>query len=79
VSGWTYPREWTKYASQKSVAITLQKGRKYYIEALHKESIKGDNVAVGWIIPGSYAIEVIPGAVLSPFVPEPVCTASGSI
>ncbi|MDO1450149.1 DUF5060 domain-containing protein [Rhodocytophaga aerolata] len=63
-------REWNKHASQKSVAITLQKGKKYYIEALHKESVYGDNLAVGWTVPGSSSISVIPGSVLSPFVPS---------
>jgi hypothetical protein len=69
VSGWTYSREWTKYASQKSVAITLQANTKYYIEALHKEGAGGDRLAVGWTLPNASTIELIPGTVLSPFVP----------
>jgi hypothetical protein len=68
VVGWTGKREWTKFASQKSVSITLLAGVRYYIEALHKEGSGGDHLAVGWIIPGSSAISVIPGSVLSPFV-----------
>jgi ELWxxDGT repeat protein len=69
VTSWTNPKQWTKYASQKSVAVTLEKGKKYYIEALHKEAIYGDNLAVGWTVPGSSSIAVIPGAVLSPANP----------
>jgi glucose/arabinose dehydrogenase len=57
---------WTKYESQKSVAITLQANRRYYIEALHKENGGGDNFSVGWQTPANSTISVIPGSVLSP-------------
>jgi hypothetical protein len=67
VSLWTRSREWTKYPSQKSFPINLQEGKRYYIEALHKEGAGGDNLAVGWTTPNSEAIDVIPGSVLSPF------------
>jgi ELWxxDGT repeat protein len=70
VIGWTSTREWTKYPSQKSVTIALEAGRKYYIEALHKEVAGGDRLAVGWVKPGGAAIEVIPGAVLSPYISQ---------
>jgi hypothetical protein len=52
VSEWTDSRQWTKFASQQSVAITLMAGQKYYIEALQKEGGGGDNVAVRWQLPG---------------------------
>jgi hypothetical protein len=67
VSDWTNSREWTKLPEQKSAVITLTANRKYYVEALHKEDLWGDNLAVGWTIPGSSSIDVIPGANLSPF------------
>lgn len=70
VSGWTFPREWNKYASQKSVTINLVAGQRYYIEALMKEATGGDNLAVGWAKPGQSAgepSEVVPGTVLSPY------------
>jgi hypothetical protein len=70
VTTWTNAKQWTKYPSQKTVAISLEKGKKYYIEALHKEAIYGDNLAVGWTVPGSTSISVIPGSVLSPFTPS---------
>ncbi|MBD0256043.1 MAG: right-handed parallel beta-helix repeat-containing protein, partial [Cytophagales bacterium] len=78
VTGWAIPREWTKYPSQQSAVITLQANQKYYIEALHKEGAGGDNLAVGWKIPGSATTDVIPGSVLSPFVTQ-TCTATGTI
>jgi endoglucanase len=68
VTEWTNSREWTKYASQRSAAVTLTAGQKYYIEVLHKEATGGDNFAVSWQGPG-IAQTVIGGNVLSPFVP----------
>jgi hypothetical protein len=79
-SAWTNPREWGKYAGQKSASIVLEQGKKYYMEALHKENMNGDNLAVAWQTPTSSTITVIPGSVLSPFVPSaPICNASGTI
>ena len=65
---WVGQREWTRYAQQKSVSINLQANTKYYIEALHVEGGGGDNLAVGWTVPGSSSIALIPGSVLSPFM-----------
>jgi aryl-phospho-beta-D-glucosidase BglC (GH1 family) len=70
VEGWTNSREWSKYPSQRSAAITLTAGQKYYLEVLHKEAFGGDNVAVSWQGPG-IAQAVIGGSFLSPFVPQP--------
>ena len=70
VLDYTDPRQWDKFASQKSSAIPLEQGQRYYIEALQKEGGGGDNLAVGWAKPGeasSVPSEVIPGSVLSPF------------
>jgi glucose/arabinose dehydrogenase len=69
VNGWTSPREWTKYASQKSAIISLTKGKRYYIEALQKEGGGLDNLAVGWQLPSALTatVQVIPTSVLSPF------------
>ena len=71
VPGWTNSRQWSNYAEQKSVAINLVAGQKYYVEALQKEGGGGDNLAVGWAKPGqatSAPSEVVPGWVLSPWV-----------
>ena len=70
VSEWTDSRQWDKLSSQKSAAIPLTAGQRYYVEALQKEADGGDNLAVGWAKPGestSAPSEVIPGSVLSPF------------
>jgi len=65
-------REWNKFASQKSIGISLIKGNQYYIEALMKEAAFGDNLAVGWRKPsdgdGNNPRQVIPGNVLSPIL-----------
>ncbi len=67
VTDWTNPREWTKQASQRSTARSLNAGTRYYVEVLHKEATGGDNLAVGWTGPGISTITVIGGSVLSPF------------
>lgn len=66
VTGYTNAREWTKYASQKSAAINLVAGHQYYIEALHKEGIGTDHMAVGWQLPNGTLERPIPGNRLSP-------------
>jgi hypothetical protein len=65
--GWNFSREWTKYPSQTSAPITLTAGQTYYIEALMKEASGGDVLAVGWKVPGSSTIDVVPGSCLSPY------------
>jgi hypothetical protein len=70
VLDWTDSRQWNNYSTQKSPAITLTEGQRYYVEALQKEGGGGDNLAVGWAKPGESTFapsEVIPGSVLSPF------------
>jgi hypothetical protein len=75
VTGWTNPREWTKYSSQQSTGINLTAGQQYFVEALHKQGGGGDNLAVGWAMPGqvtSSPSQVIPSGVLSPWTGGPV-------
>jgi hypothetical protein len=80
VPGFTAVREWNKYAAQKSVAISLVAGYKYYIEALHKEGVNSDNLAVGWELPGGVLERPIPGARLLPPTSTPAtCSATGTI
>ncbi len=69
VSGWNTPKEWAKYASQKSAPVTLAAGQQYYFEVLHKDGTGGDNLAVGWQLPSApqAAIAVVPGSRLSPY------------
>lgn len=66
-SSYTLSREWTKYPSQQSIPISLLEGTRYYIEAIHKESADGDNLAVGWQLPNGVLERPIPGTRLSPF------------
>ncbi len=84
---WTNPGEYNKYASQKSAAMALTAGKKYYIEALQKEGPGGDNLSVQWQLPGGAVESPLPGKYLSPFTStdsgtQPVTgnpTATGSI
>ncbi len=66
---WTNPREWTKFASQRSAPVSLEAGVLYYIQALQKEGNGGDNLAVAWQGPGLPGTNVIAGQYLMPFMP----------
>jgi uncharacterized repeat protein (TIGR02543 family) len=78
VAEWTDPRQWTKFASQKSASINLTAGQKYYIEVLHKEATGGDHFAVAWEGPG-IPLTVIGGNLISPFVAGPPGTFALSV
>ncbi len=65
VNDYTASRDWTKYPSQQSLPIMLNAGQSYYIEALHKEGMVGDNLAVGWLLPSGVLERPIPGIRLS--------------
>ena len=39
VIGWTDSRQWTNESNQRSAAINLVQGQRYYVEALQKEGI----------------------------------------
>jgi hypothetical protein len=69
VPGWSNQYEWAKYPQQKSTFITLQAGKKYYIEALMKDGSGGDSLTAGWGGPviGEGPV-VIDGAYLSPWL-----------
>src|ERR1051326_6483061 len=55
VTSYTNSRQWNTYPSQKSAAISLTNGFRYYLEALQKEGGGGDNLAVTWQKPGDPA------------------------
>ncbi|HYO22217.1 MAG TPA: PA14 domain-containing protein, partial [Flavisolibacter sp.] len=78
---WTGLREWTKYGTQKSVAIHLEAGKKYYIEALHKEGNGGDHLSVAWQLPDGAFEAPVAGSRLSPYVSTSAnqCSATGVI
>jgi hypothetical protein len=55
VSTFTAPRQWTKETNQQSAPITLQAGRRYYLEAVMQQGTGNDNLAVRWQLPtGSF-------------------------
>ncbi|MBL7153244.1 MAG: lamin tail domain-containing protein, partial [Phycisphaerae bacterium] len=66
VPGYAAPLQWDKYSAQQSAPKTLIGGRKYYIEALMKENIGDDSMAVTWSGPGVSKGNPIAGAYLSP-------------
>ncbi|MFM7568933.1 MAG: PA14 domain-containing protein, partial [Betaproteobacteria bacterium] len=51
---------WTRNASQRSAAITLERGRSYRFELLHKEGSGGDFVQVGVSRASEAAPQVLP-------------------
>jgi len=66
VDSWTNSREWNRFASQRSTAIALTAGQRYYIEALMKEGGGGDNLAVGVELPYGFLEQPIPYHRLDP-------------
>ncbi|MEI6809145.1 MAG: PA14 domain-containing protein [bacterium] len=62
----TDPGKYDTYPTQKSPPIRLEAGKKYYIEAVHKELTGGDHLSVAWKGPG-VAGSVVPGVNLSPY------------
>lgn len=68
VDGYTNEEQWNKFPSQQSSAIFLEAGKKYYIQALHKEGSGSDHVAVGWQLPNGTLERPVPGNRLSPFM-----------
>jgi glucose/arabinose dehydrogenase len=68
-TAYTLSRQYTKYPAQKSVLIALTAGKKYYIEALQKESTAGDNLSVQWQLPNGTIELPIPCTRLSVYKP----------
>ncbi len=76
VTSSTASRQWDKSASQKSAAISLVAGQRYYIEALHKQGSGSDNVAVRVQMPGNVIEETIAGHRLIPWSENPAPTVA---
>ena len=71
VERWTAFREWDKEPGQVSKPIHLEAGRRYFIEALHKQDTKQDHVSVAFKAPSSKEFEVIRGKALAGFASDP--------
>jgi hypothetical protein len=69
---WTAFREWNKFASQKSAPVLLEAGKRYYIDALHKEGAGDDHLSVAWQLPDGSMEAPINGSRLSPIIVENV-------
>jgi hypothetical protein len=81
VYGHTPFRNYDKYTTQKSSQIYLEAGRKYYIEARHKEGNGNDFISVGWQLPDGTMERPINGNRLIAITPveEEPCTGTGTI
>ncbi len=92
--GWTSDiHDYTRYANQKSAAVTLVAGQSYYLEVLHKQSWGPGYASVAMTLPGGTTEAPLAGSHLSPFVgttppvvvvppvtpPTGGCSATGSI
>ena len=60
--------QFTKYKTQISRPVFLQKGQKYFIEVLHKQGSFQDHVLVGWKIPGKSHFRHLSGKSISLFL-----------
>lgn len=69
-AAWTTPYNYKKYPIQVSRKIALKSSRKYYIEALHKQSKGRSHIQVFWKEPGSQTFRIIQGKYLSLFVDD---------
>jgi hypothetical protein len=70
VAGYSSYRVWDKEPNQKSVPIHLQRGQRYYIEALHKQASGGEHLSVGWTLPNGVNERPIPAFHIEPFDPK---------
>lgn len=69
-AGSTTPYNFKKYPIQMSRKIALTPSKKYYIEALHKQSNGRSHIQVFWKEPGSEAFKIIQGKYLSLFLDD---------
>ncbi|XP_031566309.1 uncharacterized protein LOC116301396, partial [Actinia tenebrosa] len=62
--------QFTKYTNQQSKEVFLKKGRRYFIEALHKQGAREDHILVGWKIPGLSEFRHISGDSISMYIDD---------
>ena len=75
IEGWTNYRQWDRYPTQRSRALELNAGQRYYVEVLQKERSGADHVEVGWTRSESEEPVIIPGGYLEPFGPASTSAA----
>ena len=67
LNGWCDVDEWAKSPAQRSNPVRLESGKRYYIEALHRQGEGADHLSVLWEGPGVKRA-VVQGVFLSPFI-----------
>ncbi len=75
VPDWADSRQYNKYTEQTSNTIYLEAGKKYYVEALFKEGVGGDNLSVAWKLPGGVNETPIPSSCLAFYVQNSTVSA----
>jgi len=60
-------RSYRSWTGTYSATVTLEAGKRYYLEALQKETTGGDHVSVGWTLPDSTVERPIPAHRISPY------------
>ncbi len=77
VNASTGPLDWD--TAPKSQPVLLEAGRRYYVEALHKQRVGSEHLAVGWQQPDGSLELPISGKRLAPFSmePQPVLVKTG--
>jgi len=60
-----------RFPEQFSVPITLEKGRRYYVEVLHKQRGQADYCSVSWVLPGGKTSQIIGGDSLASWKHDP--------
>jgi hypothetical protein len=65
---WSGVRDYLGKPTQQSQPVELKAGRRYYIEALMKQGVGGDNLSVAWRLPNGSEEKPIPGSRLSPWI-----------
>ncbi len=61
VPEWSLPRTWDQDPQQRSQPIRLRGGKRYYIEARHKDGGGDNSLAVAWTLPDGTMEAPIPG------------------
>ncbi len=76
VPGFTSALDYNKYSSQRSAAIELMAGERYYFEILHKEGGGRDHFSVAWEGPG-LSPQIISGQNIASYAGESDTTLNG--